>query len=90
MSSELNYPAPHAASYTSGFPVTLPKTATGGLLLSNFAAGAASITITTPGGETVIIALGTTAVGNNPMVIPIQATIINAVTGVGTVTALWH
>jgi hypothetical protein len=90
MASELNQPAPHAAAYTSGFPVTLPIPARGGLLLSNFAAGAASVTLTTVGGESVTIALGTTAVGNVPVYLPIQAAIINAVANVGTVVALWH
>jgi hypothetical protein len=59
-------------------------------LLSNFSAGASSISLTTVGGELITIALGTTAVGNNPMYLPIQAQTINSVTGVGTVTALWH
>jgi hypothetical protein len=91
MSSELNYPAPHAAAYTSfGSPIPLSPPARAGLLLGSFAAGAASITVTTVGGEIVVIPLGTTAVGNVPVYLPIQAAAINAAANVGVVVALWH
>ena len=91
MSSNLGDPAPHAKSYTSfGSPVTLSPPATGGLLLSNFAAGAASITVVMAGGETTTIALGTPTVASAPVYLPIQVQAINAATSVGTVTALWH
>ena len=91
MSSILGDPAPHAQSYTSfGSPITLPMGARGGLLLSNFAAGAASITLTTVSGETVVIALGTPTVASAPVYLPIQAAVINAAASIGTVTALWH
>ena len=89
MSSILGDPAPHAQSYTS-FPVTFPAPARGGILLSNFAAGAASITVVTAGGETVVIALGTPTVANIPIYLPIQVAAVSAVASIGTVTALWH
>lgn len=90
MSSRLADPFPHAATYTSfGSPVQLTVAARG-LLLSNFAAGAASITITTVNNETITIPLGTTAVGNVPVYLPIQVAVINSATNVGAVTALWH
>lgn len=90
MSSRFADPFPHAAIFTSfGSPIQLGVAARG-LLLSNFAAGAASITITTVSNEQVTIPLGTTAVGNVPVYLPIQAAVINAATNVGAVTALWH
>ena len=89
MSSELNYPAPHAQVVTS-FPMTLAQPSRGGIILSNFSAGASSITVTMAGGEQVIISLGTAVASNNPVYLPLQITAINAVTNLGTVTALWH
>lgn len=89
MSSELNYPAPHAQVVTS-FPTTLAQPSRGGIILSNFSAGASSITVTMAGGEVVTMSLGTAAASNNPVYLPIQITAINAVTNLGTVTALWH
>jgi hypothetical protein len=88
MSSRFADPFPHAATFTS-FPQLL-NVAARGLLLSNFAAGVASVTITTVSNEQVTIPLGTTAVGNVPVYLPIQAAAINAATNVGAVTALWH
>jgi hypothetical protein len=79
----------HAQSFTS-FPVTFPTPAYGGLLISNFAASASSITFTTLGGETVTMALGNVSASNNPYFLPIQIVAIVAVTNVGTVTALWN
>ena len=89
MSSILGDPAPHAQSYTS-FPVTFPAPARGGILLSSFAAGVASITLPTVGGETVVIALGTPTVANIPIYLPIQAVGVSAAPSIGAVTALWH
>ena len=89
MSSNLGDPAPHAKSYTS-FPATLVPPATGGIILSNFAAGAASITLTTVGGEQITMAEGTPAVSAAAAYLPIQVASIQAVANIGTVTALWH
>jgi hypothetical protein len=80
---------PHAQSFVS-FPVTFPIPAYGGLILSNFSAASSSITFTTLGGETVTMALGNVAATNNPYYLPIQIAAVNAVTNVGTVTALWN
>jgi hypothetical protein len=88
MSSALRDPFPHAATVTaSATPLTVAANA---LLLCNFAAGAASITVTTAGGETLTIALGTPTVANIPIVLPIQVTAVTAISNIGTVVALWH
>ena len=89
MAGELNYPAPHAAVYNS-FPATFAQKATGGIIISNWGAGASNLTLTTVGGESLLIAFGTTAVSNNPVYLPIQVAAITAANNVGTVTALWH
>ena len=90
MSGIFSDPFPHAAYYTSfSSPVTLSPVARG-LLLSNFAAGAASITFTTVNSEVITVALGTLVAASLPIFLPVQASMINSVTGVGTVTALWH
>ena len=89
MSSNLGDPCPHAQVITS-FPMTLAQPARGGIILSNFGAGASSLTVTTAGGEVIVLSLGTTAAQNNPVYLPIQITAVNAAANVGTVTALWH
>ena len=91
MSSELNYPCPHAAVYTScGSPITLNPPARGGILLLNFSAAASTVTITTVSGETLLIPLGNTTVQEVPIFLPIQVAVINAVSNVGAVISLWH
>jgi hypothetical protein len=89
MSSILGDPFPHAQVYTSGFPVTLNPPARA-LLLTNFSAAASSITITTISGEVLTIPLGNTSAQEAPVYLPIQTAVINAVSNLGAVTALWH
>lgn len=90
MSAILNDPFPHAANVNIGsLPAAISPSARA-LLLSNFAAAAASITVQTVGGETVTIALGTTTVASAPVILPLQVQAITAIANIGTVTALWH
>jgi hypothetical protein len=87
MSNEL-IASSHAQVVTS-FPTTLAQPSRGGIILSNFSAGASSITVTMLGGEQVVISLGTAAASNNPVWLPLQITAINAAANLGTVVALW-
>ena len=99
MSATFSDPFPHAQSYTTltAAQITFPVVARG-LLLSNFSAAAASITVLTAAGEAVTIALGTLTVASIPIYLPIQAqgffgigaTGGQQLTGVQCVTALWH
>ena len=93
MSGAFNDPFPHAASYVVSaltLPFTLPVPARE-LILSNFPAGAVSITVQTVSGETVVIPLGTTAITTPPITLPIQvAAILAASPNTITITALWH
>jgi glycine/serine hydroxymethyltransferase len=89
MSAIFSDPFPHAAVVTASTTVPLAVPARG-LLLSNFAASANSITVVTVGGETVVIALGTQTTASAPIYLPIQVTMVTATTGVGTIVALWH
>lgn len=60
------------------------------LVLSNFGAGAAAIKVTTTGGDTLTIALGTPGVAALPFVLPLQVLQVWATgtAAVGTITAL--
>lgn len=90
MSANLIDPYPHGAIFTSfGSPVSLSPPARE-LILSNFAAGACSITVITVNGETLVIALGTLTVATPPISLPIQCSQIVTATGIGTAMALWH
>ena len=87
MSSNLGDPCPHAQAYTS-FPVTFPAPARGGLLFTNITGGATTIVLTTVGGETVTLPLGT--ISDSILYVPIQATAIVSAANIGTIVALWH
>ena len=90
MSGAFSDPFPHAAAFAgASAPITFSVPARG-LLLSNFAAASASITVQTVSGETDVIALGVTALTTPPIYLPIQAAGIQAAPNVGTITALWH